>query len=54
MSDGNADGTDEGDMSEENFEDDISFESDIDLGNHGGANDFSDFQSRARGRSSFK
>lgn len=54
MSDGNVDSMDEAEMPEENFEDDISFDSDIDLGSHGGGKDFSEFQPRARGRGSFK
>lgn len=54
MSDGNVDSMDEGDMPEENFEEDVSFDSDIDISNHGGGNDFSDFSPRARGRNSFK
>lgn len=54
MSDGNVDSMDEADMPEENFEEDVSFDSDIDLGSHGSGKDFSDFSPRARGRSGFK
>lgn len=54
MSDGNVDSMDEADIPEENFVEDVSFDSDIDLGNHGGGKDFSDFQPRLRGRTGFK
>lgn len=53
MSDEN-DCMDDVDMPEENFEDDVNFDTDIDLGNHGGGKDFSDFQPRGRNRGGFK
>lgn len=53
MSDGNVDSMDEAEMPEENFEEDVSFDNDIDLSGHGGGKDFSDFPPRARGRGGF-
>lgn len=52
MSDGMLD-MDDAEMPEENFDEDVSFDNDIDLGNQSGGKDFSDF-SRGRGRGGFK